>query len=90
MRLFTVDDLPPELREAWIRGKPKTMDREEEKRRKTEEERKRKEAERTKKEIEEIRAQQAKEYAKNLVDMGILKPAEVDVRVARVLHCYCS
>ncbi|KAL1729149.1 hypothetical protein EV714DRAFT_285140 [Schizophyllum commune] len=42
------------------------------------EELKRKEAERTKKEIEEIRAQQAKEYAKNLVDMGILKPAEVD------------
>lgn len=68
-----------EKEETSRRAEINRREKEEESRRMREEVR-RKEQERTKKELETIRIDEAKKYAQSLVDKGILKPNDVDVR----------
>jgi translation initiation factor 3 subunit A len=68
-----------EKEESSRRAEHSRREKEEEARRMKEELR-RKEQERTKKEIETIRIDEAKKYAQSLVDKGILKPNDVEVR----------
>ena len=69
-----------EKEESSRRAEHSRREKEEESKR-LKEELKRKEQERTKKEIETIRIDEAKKYAQSLVDKGILKPNDVEVRI---------
>ncbi len=69
-----------EKEESSRRAEYSRREKEEESKR-LKEELKRKEQERTKKEIETIRIDEAKKYAQSLVDKGILKPNDVEVRI---------